>query len=332
MTQGKGFAVHPGWQIMLKDAGISVANVLRRAGLPEDLFSREGAMLNSEEYFALWRGIEDEAQDPIFPLTIASHISVEAFSPPIFAALCSPDLNTALTRIARYKKLVMPMTLVVERTQKSTSLELRWDLIIIDPPASLVAGELVFFVALARMATREEIRPLKIITPNPPAPAQKYADYFGVEVQGGPIHQITFSAADAKRPFLTANEEMWRFFEPNLRKRLAELDGSATFSERVQSALLEMLPSGSASMNAVSAKLHLSPRTLQRRLSDEGGSFQMVLNQTREELARHYLGNSAMSGAEISFLLGFDDPNSFFRAFHQWTGQTPEQAREAMRQ
>lgn len=55
--------------------------------------------------------------------------------------------------------------------------------------------------------------------------------------------------------------------------------------------------------------------------------FQHVLDSTREELARHYLTSSRLSGAEISFLLGFEDPNSFFRAFHAWTGQTPQQVR-----
>lgn len=55
-----------------------------------------------------------------------------------------------------------------------------------------------------------------------------------------------------------------------------------------------------------------------------------MLNETREHLAKHYLKTSGISGAEISFLLGFEDPNSFFRAFHAWTGETPEQARGAL--
>ena len=58
-----------------------------------------------------------------------------------------------------------------------------------------------------------------------------------------------------------------------------------------------------------------------------GVTFQGVLNTTREELARHYLRTTSMSGAEISFLLGFADPTSFARAFREWTGTTPEQAR-----
>ncbi|MDJ0763663.1 MAG: AraC family transcriptional regulator [Myxococcota bacterium] len=47
----------------------------------------------------------------------------------------------------------------------------------------------------------------------------------------------------------------------------------------------------------------------------------------RQQLAVHHLKSSQMSGAEISFLLGFDDPNSFFRAFRAWTGETPDQVR-----
>jgi AraC-like DNA-binding protein len=201
-----------------------------------------------------------------------------------------------------------------------------------EPPATLVTMELIYFVQLARIATRERIEPLALTSPQPPQPDRQYAEYFGARVQPGAAITLTFSAQDAARSFLTANEGMWRFFEPTLNQRLFELDARAAVSEKVRAALLEMLPGGNASLNAVSSKLGFSPRTLHRRLSEEGVSFQIVLSRTREELAKHYLGHSAMSGAEISFLLGYEDPNSFFRAFQQWTGQTPERARELLRQ
>ena len=104
----------------------------------------------------------------------------------------------------------------------------------------------------------------------------------------------------------------------------------AAWSARLWWTLLVLLPGGSASVEAVSKRLGASVRALQRRLKDEGSTFQDVLNRTREELARHYLRSSRMTAAEISFLLGFEDPNSFFRAFHKWTGSTPEQARIAL--
>ena len=73
----------------------------------------------------------------------------------------------------------------------------------------------------------------------------------------------------------------------------------------------------------------MSGRTLQRRLADEGVSFRTIIQATREKLARHYLTSTQLSYGEVAFLLGFDEPSSFFRAFRDWTGNTPESVRLA---
>jgi AraC-like DNA-binding protein len=330
MTRKKVFAVNPGWRIILTDLGIRPDNILRHAGLPHDLFSREKAAMSTDEYFLLWRGIEIEADDPLLPIKIGRSVSVEAFDPPIFAALCSPNLNVALERISRYKRLVQPMDLRIKKTASGTSLEMKWLDTANEPPPVMLTTELVFFVHLARLATRANIRPLKVTSPSPPVPEAEYSDYFGVKVSAGKLPSVIFSALDAARPFLTANEAMWRVFEPELQKRLSKLDNSATMSERVRGALLELLPSGSTTIDSVAAQLKIGTRTLQRRLKEEGESFQSVLNGIREKLALHYLKNPALSGTEISFLLGYEEPGSFFRAFHTWTGKTPQSARTAM--
>ena len=82
-------------------------------------------------------------------------------------------------------------------------------------------------------------------------------------------------------------------------------------------------------MNAVAYHLAISPRTLQRQLQAEGTSFQAVLADTREQLARHYLAHGVMTTAEIAYLLAYGDTNSFYRAFRTWTGTTPETIRNA---
>lgn len=329
-AKSSAFIVNPGWRLLLRDLGLRPANILRRAGLPSDLFGREKATLKTEEYFRLWQGIEDEAADPLMPLRLPEVLGVESFDPSVFAALCSPDLNVALHRIATYKRLVMPMTLRIDVAPSRTSLELDWPRAAGAPPATLVASELIFFVNLSRVATRAPISPITVTTPRCLEPKREYEKYFGVEVRQGRLPGLSFAAYDAERPFLTANEEMWKFFEPELRRRLSELDEAATTHERVRAALLELLPSGEASLTTVAKRLGTSPRTLHRRLKGEGASFQTVLNATREELAVYYLKTSSYSGAEISFLLGFEDPNSFVRAFHSWTGSTPEQTRVAL--
>ncbi|RMG92580.1 MAG: AraC family transcriptional regulator [Candidatus Dadabacteria bacterium] len=305
-------------------------NVLRRARLPEDLWARPTASLHTDEFFRLWKGLEEEAADPRLPLRLGSAISLEAFDPAVFAALCSPDLNTAFRRIGRYKRLVCPLAMHLQVGPRSTVVEIEWLDATVDPPAALVGTEVVFLVGLARLATRHRVEPLAVGSPRALEPAEAYADYFGVPVGRAPRARVEFRAEDAARPFLTANEAVWSFFEPELQKRLAALEEGASMTERVRGALLELLPSGSASLEAVARRLGASPRTVQRRLREEGQTFKGVLNRTREKLARHYLRNPALSGAEISFLLGFEDPNSFFRAFRSWTGLTPERARREL--
>ncbi len=328
------YAVGPGWQLLLQDTGLQAAHVLRRAELPGDLFGRGGARLESAQYFRLWAAIDAEAGDtgaPV-PLRIAQQMTSDWFDPELFAALCSADLNSALARLAHYKRLMAPMALALERNSRRTSVSVQFLDATLQPPPVLAAFKAVFLVQLARLATRSKVQPLRVGWPAPPqsaADARAYAAYFGVPVQRTHTPTVVFSAEDAQRPFLTANHGMWSFFEPALRQRLADLDRLATTVERVRGALLEALPAGALSMQAISARLGLSSRTLQRRLQDEGSSFQQTLDAVRSSLAQHYLQHSALSGAEISFLLGFEDPNSFVRAFQGWTGTTPQAARTA---
>ncbi|MFE9259138.1 helix-turn-helix domain-containing protein [Streptomyces sp. NPDC006879] len=119
---------------------------------------------------------------------------------------------------------------------------------------------------------------------------------------------------------------MWEFFEPELSRRLSELESGSSTAERVRAVLLELLPAGRAAMGPVATALALSTCTLQRRLKGEGTTFQDVLNDTREALARHYLSRADLTVRDVSFLLGYEDPNSFYRAFRAWTGRTPAQA------
>ncbi len=322
----QAFKLSGNWQIILRDLGLRPGDVLRRAGLPTDLFARERASVSAEEYFRLWRAMEEEMGDRSLALEGGQGVSVEAFDPPIFAALCSPDLNTAAKRLSKFKPLIGPLTLDVTIGLEQTVLA--YGSLEAGPlPVSLGTTELVFLVHFARLATRTHLYPLQVMTPEPLTPEGPYEDFFGVRLRRGPTYSVAFSALDARRPFLTANAGMWKFFEPVLNQRLAEINRDATVAERVHAALFELLPSGRSSVHEVSTMLGMSTRSLQRYLRREDTSFQHVLNEARERLARHYLQNSVMTGAEISFLLGYDDPNSFFRAFRIWTGQTPESLR-----
>ena len=329
MNDSQTVSLERGWGILLRDLGVEPDNVLRRAQLPRDLLTHENARVSVHEYFRLWRAVETEADDPTLPIRIGEALSPEVFHPALFAALCSPDLTTALTRMGEYKKLIAPMTLVVEESATGLFVEMKWDDPHLEIPVSLSATELVVKVQIARIATRERIEPLRVESPVPFEPKQAYETYFGVAPQRGTRHGVLFSAEDARRPFLTASESMWNAFEPELRRRLTRLDASAPLAERVRTMLLEGLPAGEVSIEITARRLGMSPRTLQRNLKQDGTSYKEIVRRTREQLALHYVSSTTLAYPEISFLIGFEEPSSFFRAFKEWTGETPEAVRIA---
>jgi AraC-like DNA-binding protein len=319
------YAVDPRLSTLLGQLGVPADALLRRTGLPRDLFARAQVVLEPRDYFALWNALEDFLDEPTLPILVARAMSPDLFSPPLFAALCSPDFNQAARRIQTYKPLIGPLRVGVDVGDDDTSIACDWG--IEPPPASLAMAELLFWVTLVRHGTRTDVRPLAVEVPVLPADPAPYADFLGCPLSRGTRHTIRFRAADAARRFVTGSEEMWTFFEPELRRRLALLEAGASTEDRVRAVLLELLPAGRTSMSEVGRELAMSSRTLQRRLAGEGTSFQAVLAGTREALARHYLAHDGLTTAEVSFLLGYAEPSSFYRAFHEWTGQTPDRVR-----
>lgn len=330
MSGAKDYGLAPAWRAMMGDMGINPADMLRVAGLPDDMLVQSDPRVTASEFFALWRAVESLSPVPNPALEMAARTSPETFTPPIFAALCSPNLAVALDRLATYKQLCAPVRIELDtRDDGGLQATLRWLDAADPPPATLSAMELAFIHRIACMGTREPLKPLEVGLPELPVDIAAYEAYFGVRLKASPTGTISFSREAISKPFLTSNESMWSMFEPELRRRLASLEAESSTRQRVRAVLLESLPSGRSNIGDVSSRLGMSPRTLQRRLRSEEVNFNAVLAEVRKDLAEHYLIKTALPCNEIAFLLGYEEPNSFFRAFHGWTGESPERHRMA---
>ena len=112
---------------------------------------------------------------------------------------------------------------------------------------------------------------------------------------------------------------------------LKQENGDENFVERIRIAIQQKLTGRRPNVEDIADALHISSRTLQRRLQDQGSSFQRVLEEARHQLARHYLNNSVLELNEAAYLLGYQDGNSFVRAFRNWEGVPPSRWREQQR-
>ena len=322
------YSFDKGWKALLHDLNVEPQDVLRHSQLPLDLLSRKSITVTGEEYFRFWKGLAHVTwDDPTFYLRMVQAISSETLSPVLFAAFSSDDLNTALHRIAKYKPLVGPLHMAVDQSKSRTQIAFTGASRDICVPKNLIVVELAFWVHIARMATREQIIPKSVHMAFEPPERESHEAFFGSPIILSDFNGLTFDAIDATKPFLTTNHAMWSILQPELNKRLQDITEESLFKERVRACLTEMLASGHYSMADVASKLAMSSRTLHRRLQAEDTTFQKVLDELREELARHYLSVSDYSSTEIAFLLGYEETNSFYRAFRAWTGQTPEAIR-----
>ena len=143
-------------RVLLADLGVRPADLLDAAGLPGDLLNRDDAVLSPPQYYALFDALDHLVGDRDLAITIADTLSPEVFDPPIFAAMCSPNLQVAAERIAVHKRLLGPLRLHIELDADGMDLEIAWPAG--DPPPAVLPGvEVAFWVALARLGTRTRV-------------------------------------------------------------------------------------------------------------------------------------------------------------------------------
>ncbi|MDX1486779.1 MAG: helix-turn-helix transcriptional regulator, partial [Acidiferrobacterales bacterium] len=141
-----------------------------------------------------------------------------------------------------------------------------------------------------------------------------------------PENAVYFDSKALLTPLPTANAELARANDKVITDYLARFERGSV-RRQVEMKLLEQLSSGHASQASVASALHMSLRTLQRRLRAEGTSYKELLEQTRRDLAARYMKESYLSVGEVTFLLGFSEPANFARAFKRWHGVTPTEYR-----
>ncbi len=329
----KHFRVSGSLLLKLDELGVRPSAVLRRAGLPHGVFDQPRALLTTEEFFALWRAMGEVSTNPAIGVLLGAETKIERFQPLSLAALSAENLGSAVRQMARYKQLTCPEEILQRIEGEEWSIQFRWLLADEIEPHLLSECCLAWVLSIARHGTGTCLSPQRVEFMQPRPHVDTLERHFGCRVVcGASRNAIVFRGADAQRQFvMTRNAELLAMLAPQLEEELTRENGDGDFAERVRGAIRQKLTGRRPSIDDIAAALHMSPRTLQRRLQDSGSSFQRVLGEARHQLARHYLNNPLLELSEAAYLLGFEDANSFVRAFRTWEGIPPARWRERQR-
>jgi AraC-like DNA-binding protein len=314
---------------LLERHGIDTAQFLRRAGLPKVPISASTRLPSDflDRAFALGHEL---FPTPAFALEAAdcwhpSHLGTLGY-----AWLSSGSLRTALTRMARYTRIL---------GQRKSSrclvtpegLRFEYDHGRGDTAIGYVMADfdLAIVMSMCRMNVGGSVVPDSVSLRRPqPADSRPYEQFFGCPVGFGATHDsfvLAHPLAEARLP--TSNHELAITFDAILNRQLQALGGSDLLA-RAKAFLLQELTSGEPSEADLSRFMCMSSRTLQRKLGAYDHTYRSLLESVRYELALRYLEDPGKTVTDITFLLGFAEQSSFSRAFKRWSGKSPSAWRD----
>ena len=316
----------------LVSMGVDVEHVLRVAGLPRSRFQPPRARLTTSEFFGFWQAIESVAGSPDFGLRLGQDRVPYQYDVASMAALHSPTAGDALHKLARYKRLVCPEHLAIETTAGEIRLQCVGELAGSKPPEFLIDAIFTSTLGLVRRGTGKPIATRRIELTRRRADEAALQRHFACPVRfDAPADLLVFDESVWSEPFVTHNSDVLSLLLNGLEHALDQEVGERTLADDVRAALRRSMSGERPSVDKIAKELGMSSRTLQRRLEGEGATYQGLLDEVRHESARRLLANTDVDAEEVAFLLGFEEANSFTRAFQGWEGTTPKQWRGSER-
>lgn len=312
-------------------ANVETRDLLDGLGLAADGTVDPKRMVDANQFYDFFEAISARDPDGLsLPLRIGATMKSDEYGAFGLAWKSAPDLRGSFLRSGRYGHVLgAAETYCLERTEGGWlfSLDKAGDGrlgMLLSNEASMSA-----VVTICQEVSTQPFQPLEVYLKHAARgdPAV-YTDHFKC-----PVHfesgrdALLISEESLCVPNRLGDETIAKFFDQHLENELASLANPYSLDKRVRLAVAKMLSEGVPTLSLVAASLGMSARTLQRRLADQGRSFQSLVDQARRELAQQLLRETDYSLAEIAFLTGFAEQSGFTRAFKRWSGETPRSYR-----
>jgi len=191
---------------------------------------------------------------------------------------------------------------------------------------------LVSLVAFLRGVAGQDFAPVAVRLPYPAtARTPALEKFFGATVRhdAGEV-SLEFATEVLDRPLPGADPVLAAYLRKQVEEVVQKIDSPNSVSQECARRIAERLGAGEPSQAVIAKQMGMSERTLQRRLQSESSTFNELLEQARRTFACSYLADRKLAAYEVSFLLGYSEPATFFRAFKRWTGKTPLEYRASL--
>ena len=323
----KGEVALPYWQ--------SLVNVFRSCGLEDSSIERTAPnAVSVEQYLALFTKGVAHRED--FGLELGKSVSLGTLPVIGMMLLSCQNLGQALEQILRYESLNhnLGVSQVIHHEGETQYIWTPNRLYLPNPyddlSFQLTLSVFASFKTFLPQLTKEEvsIKHVDFMAPKP-RDAQRYKKFVETELRfNQPCNAITFNSEELDKIITKGDATLFAALSAHADDLLLSKENQRDIIWQLKSILPEALQNNRFRIEDIASQLHVSTRTLQRKLNKSGAGFQEILDAVRQHLAERYLTNSHLSMSEIATLLGFQEQSSFNHAFKHWNSLSPSEYRE----
>jgi len=317
----------------MQDMGYDPRQCLAGTGLePEDLLAPNPQLdFSLAQEFRFHRNLLQLSGDALLGLKLGKAYPLQAYGLFGYAFLSAPTLRQALTIVSHYGPLTFTLfridfreTATAGILQFSRQVDIPEDLL-----TYYVDRDLAAALVGVEPGQTPSFRPIGIAMMHGDLGRQAdYEAFFGCPVSFDTLRsEIRVAASVLDDPMPMQDAETSAICQRQCQLLLARMSKSSGFIEQVRHQIVAR-PGHFPDIEYIARKLHMTSRTLRRRLAEEGSSYQQILADVRYELAREYLATSNLPVEEIAALLGYSSPGNFTYAFKRWHGSPPRQYRQ----
>ncbi|MCC4270508.1 AraC family transcriptional regulator [Marinobacter nauticus] len=309
--------------------GIAVDPLFEKAGLKPEILDSDEGRIDGEQLQAFIHLLAEHTGNPVLGLETGDYVQPGSYSVLGYITMSCATLGEAVTRIAPYEKLVGDMG-TTRLKMKGDSATLIWTCNFTDPVVwpQVVDNVFASWINYARwLADSTDATPLEVRLRRPsPGPEHEkaYALRWQCPVQfDAEEDSVTFAQTLLATRLRQPDPLLRKTLEAHALSQLALLDTDTDLTSKVKQSIQKQLADGITRQDMVAEDLGMTSRTLQRKLSQEGVSYQKLLDEVRQQMAEDYLQNTDMSIPDIALRLGYSETTSFHRKFKAATGKTP---------
>jgi AraC-like DNA-binding protein len=316
----------------LRARDIDAATLLSEVCIPDLKLDDPDARLPLKRLDRLWTVAAERACDADLGLHVAETVQSDSFGLLSYLGTASASWGEGLARVLRYFRLLSDASSYhLDVSDGVATITATQD----TPPDAPVRQRVEFTISVlycyARSAIDGDWQVRDVFFEHaPPADLAEHRRLYGQLPRfGAPGSGFSFAAELLARPLRTRNTALAQLLERLAARLFADLPRDTTLAAAVRELCIRHGFEHELTLDAAARRLHLSPRTLQRRLRQEGTSLVAVLDDARYHVASRMLTQSGLGIAEVAFALGFSEPGALHRAFKRWTGMTPAEFRRA---